>query len=71
MKKPWTVCIGNVAEGFELYGPFATSEEASEWAENDCTFHMGEWHLMNINPITKSAPKELRPATYPPKRTRA
>jgi hypothetical protein len=40
------VMTGNPVDGFEVLGPFATYDEASEWAErNDRKFENSWWIL--------------------------
>lgn len=53
----YCVAQGNPFDGVTLYGPFETSEEASEWAEsNDGNF---DWWIVNLN-----APEDEEQGTY-------
>lgn len=44
-KHQYAVCTGNPFDGMFLWGPFATAEEASQWAQ-DLTV---EWHVVRLH----------------------
>lgn len=41
----WIVMIGNIVEGFRAVGPFSSSEEAIEWAEQE---KEPDWTIMEL-----------------------
>lgn len=42
----WIVVAGNIADGMSFHGPFATAEEANEWADIACRHE--DWIVVNV-----------------------
>lgn len=45
MDKIYIVLSGNIFEGFELFGPFASFDDACEWAEGSREL---EWYVATL-----------------------
>jgi hypothetical protein len=52
MKDNYMVVIGNIFDGFSFYGPFATFDDASDWADTNAI--SSEWWVASVE-IPKTA----------------
>lgn len=50
---PAVAIQGNLSDGFRIFGPFDTMDDASEWSDNQPSpmlFGIGDWWIATLEP---------------------
>lgn len=52
-ENPAVIIVGNPCDGFTLFGPFRTSQEANDWADGERELSNAEWWVSTMTPQKK------------------